>query len=118
MGLILNDEEPVVKLGIEGRPIFVPKDDKIKPNSIKLQLADIERKSERQVYQIMALLGDFGGFNDGVLLLPALLMSLYNSKMFYQAVASFFPVKNRHRGRGTSASQTEERFASKENLGA
>ena len=43
-----------------------------------LRLADKVRTSERESYIFMALLGDFGGFNDGIILLPAFLMTLYN----------------------------------------
>ena len=43
-----------------------------------LRLADKVRTSERESYTFMALLSDFGGFNDGIVLLPAILMTLYN----------------------------------------
>ena len=43
-----------------------------------LRLADKVRTSERESYTFMALLGDFGGFNDGIIILPAFLMTLYN----------------------------------------
>ena len=65
----------------------------------------------------MVLLSDFGGFNDGVLFLPAILMSLYNSKMFYSATASLLPVKHRHKYRNDKTS-TEKRFASADSLGS
>ena len=41
-------------------------------------LSDIEKNYEREVYSFMAALGDFGGFNDGVILIPAILMSIYS----------------------------------------
>ena len=47
-------------------------------------LSDIEKTYEREVYSFMAALGDFGGFNDGVILIPAILMSIYSRKMFLQ----------------------------------
>ena len=65
----------------------------------------------------MALLGDFGGFNDGVLFLPAILMAFYNSKMFYSDTATLLPIKHRHKARAGMTS-TEERFASEDSLGA
>ena len=45
----------------------------------------------------MNLLSDFGGFNDGVLLLPAILMGMYNGRMYYSALTSIFPIKNKAR---------------------
>ena len=47
-------------------------------------LSDIEKTYEREVYSFMAALGDFGGFNDGVILIPAILMSIYTQKLFLQ----------------------------------
>ena len=95
IGIIQLDPDEVVTLGLEGRP-QLSQDESIWPNSLKLQLADIKRYNERQVYQIMSLFGDFGGFNDGILFLPAIVMSIYNSKMFSKAVSTLFPVKHRH----------------------
>ena len=106
-----------MRLGLEGRP-RLSQNEKILPNSLILHLADVERGNERHVYQIMTFLADFGGFNDGILLLPALLMSIYNSKMFYQVIATLLPVKHRHQSRtSTNSNQTEQRFAKKESLG-
>ena len=42
----------------------------------------------------MAALGDFGGFNDGVILIPAILMSIYSQKMFSQELFGEIPVKS------------------------
>ena len=42
----------------------------------------------------MAALGDFGGFNDGVLLIPAILMSIYSKKMFSQELFTELPVES------------------------
>ena len=56
-------------------------------------LSDLEKTYERQVYSFMALLGDFGGFNDGIALIPAILMSIYSQKMFKRELFSFLPVK-------------------------
>ena len=43
-----------------------------------LKLSDLLRTSERESYTFIELLSDFGGFNDGISLLPAILMTLYN----------------------------------------
>ena len=45
----------------------------------------------------MNLLSDFGGFNDGVTILPAILCNKYNAAMFYFAMAAIFPIKNKVR---------------------
>ena len=47
------------------------------------QLGEIKPSHERQVYDMKTMLNDFGGFNDGLLLLPAVLMAFYAKRMFY-----------------------------------
>ena len=59
----------------------------------ELYLSDLEKTYEREVYTFMEALGDFGGFNDGVLIIPAILMHIYSSKMYLQALFSLLPVK-------------------------
>ena len=95
-GLFFSNPDPVTRLEMEGKP-FISQEENSKPNSLKLLLSDVERGNERQVYQVMAMLSDFGGFNDGVLFFPAILMTLYNSKMFYSVVAAMLPVKHYNR---------------------
>ena len=41
----------------------------------------------------MQALGDFGGFNDGIVFIPALLMSIYSNKMYLMDLFSLLPVK-------------------------
>ena len=56
-------------------------------------LSDIEKKFEREVYTFMAVLGDFGGFNDGIVFIPAILMSIYSNKMYLMSLFALLPVK-------------------------
>ena len=90
-------------------------------NSLKLQLADIERTSERRVYSLIQLMSDFGGFNDGLNILPAILMAVYNSRMYHAAWASFFPVKERQKKSANSLKHSSnpviDKYASKQALG-
>ena len=95
LGLIQSNPIPETRLGMEGRPLL-SSSDQVWPNSLKLQLADVQRGNDRQVYSVMAFLSDFGGFNEGIMFLPAILMTLYNSKMFHSSIATLFPVKHRH----------------------
>ena len=70
-----------------------PREEGISEILLELQLSDLKKTYEREVYSFMALLGDFGGFNDGVILIPAILLSLYAEKMFNKALYSELPVK-------------------------
>ena len=63
----------------------------------------------------MTLLSDFGGFNDGVTLIPAILMSMYNAKMFNAAKASVFPIK--YKSRPKSMNRLQKKFTRGENMG-
>ena len=56
-------------------------------------LSDVEKTYEREVYSFMQALGDFGGFNDGIVIIPAILMSIYSQKMYLRELFSFLPVK-------------------------
>ena len=49
---------------------------------IIFKLADTRYKYERAPYTIFVLLGDFGGFQGAIIMLPGYLMSLYTSRMF------------------------------------
>ena len=59
-----------------------------------LSLSDISKSYEREVYTLMAALGDFGGFNDGVLILPALLMQFYAQNMYLRHLFGILPIKS------------------------
>ena len=48
-----------------------------------IDISDIEITYEREVYAVIVGLSDFGGFNDGLLLLPSVLMAFYAKRMFY-----------------------------------
>ena len=43
----------------------------------------------------MTLIGDFGGFNGAIIILPSLFMNWYSSKMFDAAIAQEIPTKKR-----------------------
>ena len=51
----------------------------------------------------MNWLADFGGFNDGVIFIPAVLMNIYSNKMFLQKLFSLLPVKRKKSSLGRDA---------------
>ena len=53
--------------------------------SILLELSKTMITYERSPYTCLDLLGDFGGFNDGIYLVVGLLMSYYSSRMYQEA---------------------------------
>ena len=46
---------------------------------------------------MFTLLGDLGGFNSAIILLPTYLMTLYGERMFNKSVYEEMPVKKKHR---------------------
>ena len=57
-------------------------------------LSDLEKTYEREVYSFMQALGDFGGFNDGIVIIPAILMSIYSNKMYLMSLFALLPIKS------------------------
>ena len=45
------------------------------------------------MYTFMEALGDFGGFNDGIIFIPAILMQIYSQKMYLQHLFKLLPIK-------------------------
>ena len=50
--------------------------------SVDLQLSRVQRQYERKSYDFISLLADFGGFNDGLLLIASSFMYVYSKAMF------------------------------------
>ena len=59
------------------------------------QLSDQHYFFERTPYTILTLIGDLGGFQGAIVLLPSFLMSFYSAKMFEASVAAKMPVRKR-----------------------
>ena len=56
-------------------------------------LSDRKWTHERSAYTFMALIGDVGGFNGAMVLLPTYLMSYFSFIMYKWAVTEEMPVK-------------------------
>lgn len=82
---------------------------------LKLRLADVKRSYEREKYTFIGLLSDFGGFNDGIVLVPAVIMGFYNSRMYHSAKTSVFPIKRKSRPRYKS--DLQKKFSADNALG-
>ena len=63
--------------------------------SINMRLHNIERVYERQSYTFMMMVGDIGGFNGAVIVVPSLFMSYYSSIMYQYEVTSQIPIKKK-----------------------
>lgn len=54
--------------------------------SITFELDSTQFTAERSKYTFFILLGDLGGFNGAIMILPAYLMSMYTDRMFKQSM--------------------------------
>ena len=72
-------------------------------HSANIVLSDKFWNIERQRYSMMNVLGDFGGFNDGLVIFPSALMGIYSSYFFTRMVAKEVPVKKRRNKKKKSA---------------
>ena len=59
---------------------------------IDFKLSETRHEYERSRYTFVDLLADFGGFNDGLLLVAHVLTGGYAASMFAGSLASIFPV--------------------------
>ena len=95
--MIQNEPEPVSFFNIEYKGVLYDSyyEDVLGLKfTTKFVLSDVSKTYEREVYSFMEALGDFGGFNDGIVLFPAIFMSIYAEKMFHQNLFSQLPLKN------------------------
>ena len=64
---------------------------------LELVISNQKYEYEREFYTLMTLVGDIGGFQGAVIMLPAFLMSLYTPKMFEVSIASEMPIKKKRK---------------------
>ena len=81
-GFLSSDPEPVEFLTVDD---IVKKDYQIDYEaefSASFHLADNKYVYERSVYTFFALIGDVGGFNGAIIILPTFIMSIYSERMY------------------------------------
>ena len=61
--------------------------------SILFELEQAKFTAERSKYTFFILLGDLGGFNGAIMILPAYLMSMYTDSMFKKSMAAETPIR-------------------------
>ena len=75
-----NRELDIITTENEGDLKFPSVNMTVPTTKLVIELADTRNIYSRSNYTFFALLGDFGGFNEAIVLMPAFLMSLYSSK--------------------------------------
>ena len=75
----------------EKRPVFI---------SLVINLDDKIIKMEREAYTLFTMIGDVGGFNGAIIILPAYIMSFYSERMFRSTLAKEVPVRKKKHQKG------------------
>ena len=96
VGFLSKEPEPFVFLTLEE---IVAIDDiytKTSKTDFKLDivLSNKLHASERQVYTFFSLIGDLGGFYDGITIIPAFFLSFYSSRMFNASILQELPIRH------------------------
>ena len=63
--------------------------------NLEVKLSSKQTRYEREAYNLLALIGDVGGFNGAVIAFPGFLMAIYSDRMFKRALQSEIPVKRK-----------------------
>ena len=80
---------------------------------IKLKLSNILLESERKTYTIFTMLGDIGGFNTAINILPTFILAQYSGRMYSSSIKKEIPVrKTKKRRPGQSLSPAQQRMQS------
>ena len=94
----IGESEPQVFLSIDSIvESSVPQKYTDKPTSLDIRISLSNRKNslERQVYSIFTLVGDVGGFNGAIVIIPTYLMSFYSLRMFNASLLEELPVSKK-----------------------
>ena len=113
IGLFQSEPEPETFFSVQTLktpPAFPkPKFGFTQPKAIiELLLSDQKFEYERKVYTLMTLIGDIGGFQGAIIILPAFLLSFYTPKMFEAQLLSEMPIKKRKKQRRVQQPQGDD----------
>ena len=98
VGLFEQDFEPYTYLTIDTRDKEkVPKtsEDDIPTLIIEFMLSEQFSERERTAYTFMTLIGDIGGFNSAIILLPSFIMSIYSSHVYKRYIQMEIPIRKK-----------------------
>ena len=57
------------------------------------RLSEKVNQFERQVYTVLALIGDIGGFNGAIITFPSFFMAIYSGRMFNLSLLEEFSIR-------------------------
>ena len=92
LGFLSSENDPYTFMSVESFEKTIEDQDDYLPNiEFRLELADTLHESERQVYTVFTMIGDIGGFNGAIIILPSFLMAQYSGAMYTSAIQEEIP---------------------------
>ena len=78
---------------------------------VQFKLSNKQNTYERQSYTLFQLLGDIGGFNGAVIIVPSILMRSFSGLMFQHSIAKQVPIR---KARKSKARENDRRLSENE----
>ena len=67
---------------------------------IVYRLSNVLHQSERKVYSVFTMIGDIGGFNGAIIILPSFILAQYSGRMFSSSIQEEIPVSKKSKKKG------------------
>ena len=65
--------------------------------TVTVALSNLKYQYERNVYTFFSLIGDVGGFNGAIVILPTLVITIYSEKMYKGDITEQIPTRKKKR---------------------
>ena len=86
IGFLSGDPETISYLSVDSQKESVEDIDSEVGISIQMMLSTNKYVYERSVYTFFTLIGDVGGFNGAIIILPTFLMAIYSERMYQGSI--------------------------------
>ena len=86
VGFLTREPEPQTFLSHESQVFSQERSDGEASLYIKFSLSENKHIYERDVYALFTLIGDVGGFNGAIVILPSFLMAIYSNRMYQSSI--------------------------------
>ena len=115
IGLFQSEPEPQVFLTIDSlieSRNNKPYNNELTSLEIKISISNRKNSLDRQVYSLLTLASDVGGFNGAIVIIPTYLMSFYSLRMFNASLLEEMPVrKNKKKTRSKKINNLKKKLS-------
>ena len=88
-----GDPEEITFLSVDSQELLTQDIDSEMDLAIKMMLSSNKYTYERSVYTFFTLIGDVGGFNGAIIILPTFLMAIYSERMYQGSIQEEIPTR-------------------------